>query len=223
MRILSFHPVATELVFALGAGNALVGRTEACVYPEAALRVPSLGKQGEIGLDTVGILEPDVILLGPGQAYGGAMRTYSIAPSTLADILRIIKELGEMLGKQVEADMIIHDLESVFERTQLKCAKFHIVKVQVDAAPLYLAELVRIAGGEPNSDDDPSSFDPQYIITLGDEERVEVVANARPSLRAVQCERVYAIPEELLRPTPRLVLGIKQLAKILHGVEINGA
>jgi iron complex transport system substrate-binding protein len=223
MRILSFHPVATELIFALGAGNMLVGRTDECAYPEAALRVPSLGKPGEIPLESVGILEPELVLLGPDQGYGGAMKVLKVDPARVLEIYMLLEQLGESFGKQVEADMLIHDLRTALEQIQLKTAKFHTVRVHVDGTvPQYVLELISIAGGTPHAGEGVEEFDPQYIIVVGDEEKAEIAAAKYPGLRAVQCERIYSIEEGLLRPTPRIVQGAKQLAKILHGVEING-
>jgi iron complex transport system substrate-binding protein len=62
-RIVSLAPGITEMVFALGLGNRLVGVTTACRYPEAALRVPKIGGSVTPSLDALSAARPDLTLL----------------------------------------------------------------------------------------------------------------------------------------------------------------
>ena len=85
MRILSLHPAATELAFALGAGGSLVGRTERCAYPESALRVPPISNPEDLAM--IGAFEPDLVLLGRDQdgiatMLGGQYDLFTLAPRT---------------------------------------------------------------------------------------------------------------------------------------------
>src|SRR5438874_5914903 len=61
-RIVSLVPSDTLNVFALGAGDRLVGRTRYCVAPEQAQQVPVVGGTKDVDVDAVARLEPDLIL-----------------------------------------------------------------------------------------------------------------------------------------------------------------
>ena len=61
-RIVSLGPNMTEIVFALGKGGLLAGRTLWCDYPEAALSVPAVGTLMEPNIEIVASLEPDLVL-----------------------------------------------------------------------------------------------------------------------------------------------------------------
>lgn len=78
-RIISAAPSNTEIIFALGLENKLVGRSEFCNYPQNAEKIESIGKMSPLNLEKIASLEPDLIL-----SYGGFQ---------LKDIPRL-RELG---------------------------------------------------------------------------------------------------------------------------------
>ena len=62
-RILSLAPHLTELLFAAGAGDALIGTVEYSDYPEAAKRVPRVGNHNSLDLERIVSLKPDLIVV----------------------------------------------------------------------------------------------------------------------------------------------------------------
>jgi ABC-type hemin transport system substrate-binding protein len=62
-RIVSLSPASTELLFALGAGDRVVGRTTWCDYPPEARRVPSVGDGLNPNLEAILALRPDLVVL----------------------------------------------------------------------------------------------------------------------------------------------------------------
>jgi len=62
-RVVSLSPATTELIFALGAGHRLVGRTRWCDYPEAAAAVPDVGDGIPPNLEAILAQRPDLVLL----------------------------------------------------------------------------------------------------------------------------------------------------------------
>jgi iron complex transport system substrate-binding protein len=223
MRLLSLHPITTELLFALGAGNWVAGRTDSCDYPEAAKRIPSIGKIFEIAQEPIAIFDPEIILASYNQDLLKGISAKPMlfyTPKTVKEMLELIQEIGKRIGKELEAEVAIHDLQAAFEKVQEKTQRFHKTKVfcpnPVIPAPL-LAELVSLAGGElylgDGSLESVQQFNPSLII--GDPQAMQ----QWQMLSAVQNERVFLVEESLLRPTPRLAEGACMLAKILHGVE----
>ena len=123
-RIVSLIPATTELVFALGAGDRLVGRTSWCDFPAEAKTVPDLGNGIGPNIEAVVAARPDLVLLyksGSNRAAADQLRSLGIATLELAtdrmeDFDRITRLLGAALGKSAEAESLVirtaRDLES---------------------------------------------------------------------------------------------------------------
>lgn len=243
MRILSLHPAATELLFSIGASDLLVGRTDECIYPEQARKVPSIGPHEDVSEVLVDVFEPDLVITGRGQQdlatdFGAGHKVVYFDPQSLEDLYAGISSLGELLGKQVEADMLVHDIRVLLERLCVKAARFHSTRVYCEgsheplAATGYVMQLIEMAGGQPYRGpvtiEHLEKFNPQMIVSAVPEEDdfdFELMM-ARPgwsNLNAVQTQRLFSLPSSLLyRPGPRLIEGIKRIARILHGIELNG-
>jgi ABC-type Fe3+-hydroxamate transport system substrate-binding protein len=114
-RIVSLIPATTELVFALGAGDRLVGRTHWCDYPSEASRVSDLGSG--IGPNVEAVLEakPDIVLLYHSSANAPAasrlrelgVRVLELRTDRIADLERVTTLLGGVLGLQPTADSLL--------------------------------------------------------------------------------------------------------------------
>ncbi len=118
-RVVCLAPVYTEIVFALGAGNRLVGRTEWCNYPPEATGVPVVGRMGQPNLEQILELGPDLILapaLGKADDYeklrGLGLRVETMEPGTFADALAGIRRIGEWLGEAAAAEALVAKIEA---------------------------------------------------------------------------------------------------------------
>ena len=114
-RIVSLIPATTELVFALGAGDRLVGRTSWCDFPAEALAVPDLGNGIGPNIEAVVAARPDLVLLyksGSNRSAADQLRSFGIPTLELAtdrmeDFDRITRLLGAALGKSEEAESLV--------------------------------------------------------------------------------------------------------------------
>jgi len=143
----SLAPHLTELMFAAGAGNHLLGVSEASNYPASAASLPRVGSGVAPNAERIALLRPDVIL-----AWGytnrkdlyPALRKLKIpvhyqAPATLDDIVRDIDELGELFGTQAAARTTTQALQDILNETRLRYRDAVKVKVfaLVGLEPLY--------------------------------------------------------------------------------------
>ena len=111
-RVVSLAPHLTELMFAIGAGDRVVGTVEHADYPEAAKRVPRVGDSSLLDLERIVALRPDLLLVwrhgnSPQQLQRlAALRlpTYASEARSLADISRTLRDLGTLAGAQPLAD-----------------------------------------------------------------------------------------------------------------------
>jgi iron complex transport system substrate-binding protein len=110
LRIVSLAPHLTELLFAIGAGDRVVGTVEHADFPEAARSVPRVGDSALLDLERIVALQPDLVLVwrhgnSPQQLQRLAalkIPTYAHEARALADIARGLRDLGVLTGR-VEA------------------------------------------------------------------------------------------------------------------------
>lgn len=111
-RVVSLAPHLTELMFAIGAGDRVVGTVEYADFPEAANRVPRVGDSALLDLERIVAMKPDLLLVwrhgnSPQQLQRlAALRlpTYASEARTLADIARTLRDLGVLTAAQAQAE-----------------------------------------------------------------------------------------------------------------------
>lgn len=164
-RIVSLNPVTTELLFALGAGNRVVGRTHWDLYPDSARTVPDLGNGMQPNVEAVLGAHPDLVVLYAGQSNRAAaaqlrragVRTLAIRDDHISDFRRTVALLARATGDTaagvVIADSVERSLGAV--SAQPRPAKPVTVFWHVWDSPIltigrgsYLDELVTIAGAK---------------------------------------------------------------------------
>jgi iron complex transport system substrate-binding protein len=110
-RIVSLAPHITELLFAVGAGAAVVGTSEFSDYPEAARALPRVGGGGGLDLEAILALQPDLVIAwASGNPAGQARRLQQLGlpvffsePSRLEDIISSLERFGQLTGRREEA------------------------------------------------------------------------------------------------------------------------
>jgi len=118
-RIISLAPNTTELLFAFGLGDQIIGVTSFCDHPEEAKKKAKIGGMSNPSLETVVSLKPDMVVMttdgNPREVeerlQAMRIRTYVFRARTLADLPQGIRELGAVLGVKEKADAIAGDME----------------------------------------------------------------------------------------------------------------
>jgi iron complex transport system substrate-binding protein len=118
--IVSLAPSITESLFAIGAGDQVVGRTEFCDYPEEALELPTIGgfSSSTISVESIIALEPDIVVGGSvNQAeVSDAMETADInafifEPNSVVEIIDSLSLLGEITGNPASAAELVASMQ----------------------------------------------------------------------------------------------------------------
>ncbi len=238
-RVVSLIPATTEILFAIGADPALVGRTHWCDYPAAAARVPDLGDGIKPNLEAVVAARPDLVVLyrsGQNAAAAARLRASGIAAiqvrsDALADVPRLAHLLGTLTGHEHAAD----SLRDAFRRdlaaaTVPSPAQPPRVFILVwDEPPMtvgagsYLSELLARAGSRNVFADLPASSgqisveaaaarDPDFVFTSNP--ALPAFAG-RPEWQAVRAVRerrfIHGPGSEFSRPSPRAPAAIREL------------
>jgi ABC-type hemin transport system substrate-binding protein len=113
-RIVSLNPTTTELLFALGAGGRLVGRTHWDVYPDAARRVPDLGDGLRPNVEAVLAARPALVVLyasADNRAAARALRaagvgTVALKIDRVAQFAAAARLLGAVVGAPARGDTV---------------------------------------------------------------------------------------------------------------------
>jgi ABC-type Fe3+-hydroxamate transport system substrate-binding protein len=120
MRIVSLCPSLTELVFDLGRGDELVGRTKFCVHPVGRVeRIESVGGTKNPKIARIVALAPDLVLLNEeenrredAQALAAAgLRFHASFPRDVGGTAQMVRDIGTTLGTVAEAECIAADIE----------------------------------------------------------------------------------------------------------------
>ncbi|HEY5375212.1 MAG TPA: ABC transporter substrate-binding protein, partial [Polyangiaceae bacterium] len=111
-RILCLLPSFTETLFALGAGDRVVGVDDFSDYPEPAQHLPKLGGLYDTQVERALSLKPDLILVSEGSAVvsslsrGGAA-VWAGSARKFEDVYRVIELTGELVGRRREAALLV--------------------------------------------------------------------------------------------------------------------
>lgn len=163
-RLVSLAPSLTEVVFALGLGERLVGVSAQCNFPEAARDLPKMGSFIAPMVEAIVAARPDLILAVPSPGNrnpvesmrGLGLDVLVVDPATLADIRAMMVLLGDRLGRSDAGRALVETLDRQIESVQhrLRDRVPRTVLLAVGRAPLMAAgtgtvqdELLRLAGG----------------------------------------------------------------------------
>jgi iron complex transport system substrate-binding protein len=239
LRIVSLAPHLTELVFAAGAGDMLVGVVEYSDYPEAARSLPRVGDAWRVDMERLLLLEPDIVLTWASGTPEDVIERLDalklahreISTFRLADVPVALRTIGEIAGTSQVAGTAAADFER--EVAQLRRsyggAPPLSVFIQLDDQPLYtvngrhiISEVVELCGGHnvfaslpqlapPVSLEAVIAADPDVIVSTDD-----TIGDAMgmwrrwTRLKAVDAGAVYSLPADTMaRATPRLVSGTR--------------
>jgi len=257
LRIVSLAPSATSILCAIGARKALVGVTEWCADVAPVAGLPALGDCWR--MEAVG----EILALRPTLVIGSVpykqetvaklleqpLNFLAMNPRTLADIESDIRLLGRIAGRAAAGEKLIQKMRREFaavaknarralgktkRRIRVYCEAWPNPRI---SSPPWVAELVRIAGGEMVvaagervSEEQVATARPEVIVlawaATGDkaEPRKTYEVAAWKNLPALRERRVFVVRDELLNtPGPPLVAGAAELSRLLHGEKLRQA
>ncbi len=163
-RIISLSPTNTEILFAIGAGNRVVGVTEYCNYPEEAKEKPVIGGVSTVSIEKVVALDPDLVLgdeLNGKETFGRLeelnITVVGLNPVNISEIMDDIMLVGRITGEETNATALIANMTQRMEEIKNKTrdVKRPTVAQVTWHDPIWVAgggtvqnELIKIAGGE---------------------------------------------------------------------------
>lgn len=242
--VVSLAPNLTEIIFAVGAGDKLVGVTTFCNHPAETKFIQKVSDTQKPNIETIIALKPQIVFVSTASQLEAFTKTldereiavFVTGPNSLDDIYRSIQKIGDILGAAEKTEKLIFDLKS-----RVADAKGPVVYgsapkvfVQIDKDSLYtigrdsyITDIIARAGGVSAtaelataypkiSKETAVAMNPDVIVISESENNREPNEAFRNS-PAVRNGRVYKINADLLsRPGPRVVDALEKIAERLR-------
>lgn len=146
-RAVSLAPNLTENVFAVGAGDRLVGVTTFCNFPEAARSISKIGDTMNPNMESIVALKPDIVLVSTAsqiEAFTATLAANGIAvfvtnPDSVDGMFRNLEQLGSLFGTTAKAEELINDLRNRLKKLEARRSTLPAerVFVQISNEPLF--------------------------------------------------------------------------------------
>jgi iron complex transport system substrate-binding protein len=170
-RIISLAPSTTEILFAIGAGEQVVGREDFTNYPEEALELPSIGGTwGDLNTEAMLALEPDLVLAAPlttdeqiASMTDVGLTVFKLSnPTTMTEMYDLLRTAAVLTGHEEETEALIDSLIARVDAVTAVIAEAEttpVVFYELDgtsdpAAPwttgpgTFIDTLITMAGGQ---------------------------------------------------------------------------
>lgn len=243
-RAVSLAPNLTENIFAVGAGDRLVGVTSFCNYPAQAQTIQKVGDTINPNMETIVRLKPQIVFVSTASQIETFTKTleqqnivvFVTNPKNLEGVFDNLRQLGEIFGTEAQTANLIENLQKRVGAVEEKVKNKPKLKtfVQISREPLFtvgedsfLTEIIERAGGDsvtktiatayPKlSKETASALDPETII-LSESEDNDAPNDVFKGSAAVKNERVFRVDADVIsRPSPRIIDALEQIAANLH-------
>lgn len=241
-RIISLAPSITEILFALGAGDRIAGVTTFCDYPAEANRKEKVGDTLRPSVEKIISLKPDLVIISTSSQLEGFLKkleelgipVYINNPRNIDETISSIERIGELIGLQNQSLSLAASLRARAQKVRERASSSRHPRVlfMLGTEPLivpgrrsFINNLIEEAGGRSVSADADADYpqfsyetalarQPEIIFLQSGEDPLPDRLKATPAARE---GRVYRLDDALLlRPGPRIVDGLEQMAEKIH-------
>lgn len=232
--VISLAPHLTEIVFALGAGDQLLGVSTHCDYPAQAKDLPEVADYQSVNYELITLKQADVILAwGSGnnlrrierlEALGH--KVYVSNPQTLADIIHDTRAIGRITGHTQQAEQQIEQFNDALPPT-LDTTEPAAVLYLVSASPAvtlsrasWVSQIIDYCGGE-NIYRKTIPVAPVLSREALLQTQVDLLVHSMQDVQASSLKRLvgsdvavlYIEPDLIQRPSLRIVAGVRSLCE----------
>lgn len=234
-RIVSLVPSSTEILFALGLWDKVVGVTSFCNYPPEAAKKPKIGGTS-VSIEKVIAAKPDLVVAHTflNRAQISKLKNLNVQvldtdPKTINEVMSSIETIGKATGTIDQASKIVRKLKQDIDSVEKqKVEKHPRMLVVIQTSPLWVAgpqtfvdEMIDMVHATNVADAAKPGFN-QFSIETAIARNPEVIIVTRKEDRdfieksfiwkttsAVKNGKVVVIdPDLILRPGPRLTQGL---------------
>ncbi|MBI4894675.1 MAG: cobalamin-binding protein [Candidatus Aenigmarchaeota archaeon] len=228
MRIVSLAPSNTEILYAIGAGDQIVGVTTFCDYPPEAKAKQKVGGWTNVDYDAIRALAPDVVITSTSVQDVAAQKcremgfnVLHIDPKNLSEVFDSVHRLGQLVGMQSGAELVVQmmrlKIDEVVKRVEGGSMRPRVYAEEWHKPPFvcgnWIPELIQLAGGESLINegrsrevalDEVKAFDPHYMIVtwcgFGERAQAELIKYREgwEDVYAVKNGRIFVFDDSYL-------------------------
>jgi len=244
--VVSLAPSETETLFAIGAGDQVVGVDEFSNYPEEASTKAKVGDM-TTNIEAVMALNPDLVIASSSANFAAVeelrklnVPVFAVDPLTYDAVVAKIETIGTIMDRQAAAAEVASEMLAVKAKVVESVKNETARKVYLEfsegwtvGSGTFLDELVTLAGGINIAGSQQGWYEvneeqviienPAFIIYPDwgvNPHPIAVAIESRPGwdvIEAVANGSLHAVTEDpLVRVGPRLADGLLELAKIIH-------
>ena len=250
-RIITMQPSDCEILYAIGCGDALVGRGKYCDYPAEVLDLPAVQSGANTNLEEILALDPQVVIMTDmnntpeivDQLQQNGIAVIETDADSIEEVYVNIRLLGQIMGKEAEAEAVVTDMQATFADIAAKSEKTEKT-IYFEISPLqwglysagtgtFMHELAEmcglknifgdVEGYQAVSEEQVLERDPDYIVLMngmGETSVEEVMDRERwGDVTAVKNGTIHNdINSIMTRPAPRLKDAAIELYNFINGI-----
>ena len=193
-RIIATEPADCEILYALGCGDALVGRGLYCDYPAEVTALPTVHSGADTNLEEILALDPQVVIMNDmahtveqvSLLEQNSVKVITTNADSIPEVYQAIRLIGQVMGKNAEAEALITDMQTTFDDIAAKAEQtdktiyFEVMPLEWGlwsaGANTFMQELAEICGmknafadldgWQPISQEQVIDRDPDYIVLV---------------------------------------------------------
>lgn len=244
-KVVSLSPGITELLFDLQVGDRIAGRTNYCLYPEEAKKIPSVGGISDANMEMIMAKKPEIVFTASmvakemvdKMASSGLCVVCLPEGKKVTDVYETVTFLGKVFGKEKLADSLIGNMKKEIANitssipsdnkpTVYYVAGFGNTGDFTSGGDTFIDDIITLSGGEniakhikgwSISKEEIFKQQPEYIIVR--QEDLETFKTTAPynKLKAVKENRILGIESSITDcQSLRTPQAIKQISNFIH-------
>lgn len=143
-RVVALSAADCEILYAVGAGDTLVGRGEYCDYPAEVLEVPSVESGADTNIEQIIALEPQVLLMSTmaqteeqiAALENAGIRVVVSDAQDIAGVYESITMIGALMGQETEAASVVDNMKTTLDKLAANAANQDGGTVYFEVSPL---------------------------------------------------------------------------------------
>ncbi len=194
-RVVALTPSDCEILYAIGAGDTLVGRGKYCDYPPEVADIPAVNSGSETNIEEILALEPQVLIMSDmsqteeqlNQLENAGVHVVMSDAEDIAGTYTAIEMIGALMGKEEEAAAVVENMKNTFADLQQKVGDGSGKTIYFEVSPLewglwaagahtFMDEVANmlgltnvfadVEGWSAVSEEDVLARNPDYILTI---------------------------------------------------------
>lgn len=194
-RVVALSPADCEILFAIGAGDTLVGRGEYCDYPVEVMDVPAVQSGADTNIEQIIALEPQVLLMSTmaqtteqvAQLEEAGIHVVVSDAQDIEGVYTSVQMIGALMGKEAEAEAVISEMQEKLAALSEQASENEGKTIYFEVSPLEyglwaagsgtfmneVAELIGLTnifadveGWAEVSEEEVIARNPDYIMTI---------------------------------------------------------